>query len=140
VPGDEDRCGSKNLGGGNLRLRLEPTINITDQVRVHGPDRRPGQHLDGSDPDLRWSTPAARRPHRPAPPSARWTPPRIHPRWHQQPGDRQSRAKRAWASWTAKFGSLASGRLPGSYGRASCSQRLVHWTATAAPPSTGCWR
>ncbi len=29
-------CASKNIGGANTRLRLQPTINVTDQVRVLG--------------------------------------------------------------------------------------------------------
>src|SRR5262245_51575997 len=28
-------CRSKNIGGANMRFRLEPTLNVTDQVRVH---------------------------------------------------------------------------------------------------------
>ncbi|MES1210209.1 MAG: hypothetical protein ABUS79_30090, partial [Pseudomonadota bacterium] len=44
-------CGQKNIGGANLRLRLQPTLNVTDQVRVHAQIDVLDNTIMGSTPD-----------------------------------------------------------------------------------------
>src|SRR5262245_30991818 len=44
-------CPSKNIGGANTRFRLEPTLNVTDQVRVHGQIDVLDNTIMGSTPD-----------------------------------------------------------------------------------------
>ncbi len=113
---EETPCGSKNLGGANLRLRLDPTVNVTDQVRVVA-------QVDVFDNTLMGSTPDSL----------------INAR---RPGDRTGRApigvlsgsqdppevginglltgiraKRAWGEVDSEFGSLRFGRMPWHFGR-----------------------
>ena len=115
-PVQEAPCASKNLGGANLRLRLDPTVNLTDQVRVVAQVDLFDNTLMGSTPD---SLINARR-----------------------PGDRSGvapvgvlsnsqnpaefginsivsgiRAKRAWGEVDSEFGSLRFGRMPWHFGR-----------------------
>ena len=67
----------KNIGGANMRFRLQPTINVTDQVRVHALIDVLDNTIMGSTPDTlagiegynspsatgaRATRPAARRP------------------------------------------------------------------------------
>ena len=49
--GQPGNCGSKNIGGANTRFRLEPTINVTDQVRVHSQIDVLDNTIMGSTPD-----------------------------------------------------------------------------------------
>ena len=111
-------CGTKGEGGANIRLRLEPTINVTDQVRVHSqidildntilgstPDSLVGINRIGAD-----GVPGA------APSPLVYTtqdPPEIG-----QNGYLSSiRAKRAWGEVDSEFGSLRFGRMPWNFGR-----------------------
>jgi uncharacterized protein (TIGR04551 family) len=115
-PADETRCGSKNLGGANMRLRLEPTINITDEVRVIAQVDVLDNTLMGSTPD---SLVNARRPGERtnrAPASSLYT--------TQDPPEvginsliTSIRAKRAWGEVDSQFGSLKFGRMPWHFGR-----------------------
>jgi uncharacterized protein (TIGR04551 family) len=109
-------CSYHNLGGGNTRLRLEPTINVTNSVRVHSQIDVLDNTMLGSTPDSLISA--------------------------TRPGDRSSkaalgalyttqdapeigkngfmsslRAKRAWAQVDSEFGSLMFGRMPWHWGR-----------------------
>ena len=72
---------SKNLGGANIRLRLEPTINVTDQVRVLG-------QVDMLDNTILGSTPDSRH-RRPGPNLAPAAPSLVH-----QPGPARNRRER----------------------------------------------
>ncbi len=115
-PADETRCNSKNLGGANLRLRLEPTINVTDQVRVIAQIDILDNTLMGSTPD---SLVNARRPGdrtNRAPFGSLYT--------TQDPPEvginnlvTSVRAKRAWGEVDSEFGSLRFGRMPWHFGR-----------------------
>jgi uncharacterized protein (TIGR04551 family) len=123
-------CPNKNIGGANLRLRLEPTLNITDQVRVHA-------QIDVLDNTILGSTPdslAGIQGYNVQPTSAMTTgisptalpgvapvdflyttqdPPEIG-----QNGFTSSiRAKRAWAEVDSEFGSIRFGRMPWHWGR-----------------------
>ena len=44
-------CPTSNMGGANLRFRLEPTLNVTDQVRVHAQIDVLDNTILGSTPD-----------------------------------------------------------------------------------------
>jgi uncharacterized protein (TIGR04551 family) len=111
-------CNTKGLGGANLRLRLEPTLNVTDQVRVHA-------QIDVLDNTLMGSTPDAlvginRKPQDSLPGAApvqllyqTQDPPEV-----VQNGYLSSiRAKRAWGEVDSEFGSLRFGRMPWNFGR-----------------------
>ena len=110
-------CGRKDMGGANLRLRIEPTLNITDQVRVHSQFDVLDNTILGSTPDSLvglnrgvGSLPGG------APADYLYTtqnPPEVG-----QNGFVSSvRAKRAWAEIDSEFGSLRFGRMPWHWGR-----------------------
>jgi uncharacterized protein (TIGR04551 family) len=109
-------CGSKNLGGANLRLRLDPTINVTDQVRVVAQVDVFDNTLMGSTPD---SLLNARRPGDRtgrAPIGSLYT--------TQDPPEAGInslvsgvRAKRAWGEVDSEFGKIHFGRMPWHFGR-----------------------
>ncbi len=109
-------CSDKNLGSGNLRLRLEPTINVTDQVRVQTQFDILDNTIMGSTPD---SLIDPRRPQDrsgKAPVSSLYTtqdPPEL------SRGSLMSsvRAKRAWGEIDSDFGSVRFGRMPWHFGR-----------------------
>ncbi|HVR60888.1 MAG TPA: TIGR04551 family protein [Polyangia bacterium] len=110
-------CYRKDMGGANIRLRIEPTLNVTDQVRVHtqfdvldntilgstpdslvGLNRPPGSLPGGAPADYLYTT---------------QDPPEVG-----QNGFVSSvRAKRAWAEIDTEFGSLRFGRMPWHWGR-----------------------
>jgi uncharacterized protein (TIGR04551 family) len=109
-------CNFNNLGGGNLRLRLEPTINVTDQVRVHTQVDVLDNTFMGSTPD---SLVSATRPgdrSNKAALGALYTtqdPPEIGKNGYMS----SIRAKRAWGEVDTEFGSLTFGRMPWHFGR-----------------------
>ncbi len=123
-------CPAKDIGGANLRLRLEPTLNVTDQVRVHA-------QIDVLDNTILGSTPdslAGIQGYNVPPPSAMTgavSPtalPGVAPSGFQsnsqdppeigQNGYSSSiRAKRAWAEIDTEFGSIRFGRMPWHWGR-----------------------
>jgi uncharacterized protein (TIGR04551 family) len=112
----EQSCPYHNLGGGNTRLRLEPTINVTDQVRVHSQIDVLDNTFLGSTPD---SLVSATRPGdhtNMAPLGVLYTtqdPPEIGRNGYMS----SVRAKRAWGEVDTEFGSLSFGRMPWHFGR-----------------------
>jgi uncharacterized protein (TIGR04551 family) len=115
-PADQNRCNSKNLGGGNLRLRLDPTVNITDEVRVNAQVDVFDNLLMGSTPD---SLINARRPGDRTGRagvgslSSSQDPPEIG----FNSLVTSIRAKRAWGEVDSQFGKLQFGRMPWHFGR-----------------------
>jgi uncharacterized protein (TIGR04551 family) len=124
-------CDHKNIGGANLRLRLEPTLNITDMVRVHAQFDVLDNTILGSTPDSLTGIPGYNRPaaqptigsmvspgslNGVAPTGFQYTtqdPPQIG-----QNGFASSIvAKRAWAEIDSEFGSVRFGRMPWNWGR-----------------------
>jgi uncharacterized protein (TIGR04551 family) len=109
-------CDKHNLGGGNLRLRLEPTINVTDQVRVQTQIDVLDNTVMGSTPDSLVSVRRTLDPTSKAPLGALATtqdPPEIGKNgWLGS-----IRAKRAWGEVDTEFGSLYFGRMPWHFGR-----------------------
>jgi uncharacterized protein (TIGR04551 family) len=138
TPGTPDapasNCSHKNIGGANMRLRLEPTINVTDQVRVHtqidvfdntimgstpsslvgiqGYNRSTNVNSGGTMNTLMTSMyPSGANPNGFLATSV--DPPEVG-----QNGFLSSvRAKRAWAEVDGEFGSLRFGRMPWHWGR-----------------------
>jgi uncharacterized protein (TIGR04551 family) len=115
-PVAETACGSKNMGGGNLRLRLDPTVNVTDQVRVVAQVDVFDNTIMGSTPD---SVVNARRP---ADRSGRAPIGALSSSQDPPEAGLNSlvsgvRAKRAWAEVDSEFGSLRFGRMPWHFGR-----------------------
>jgi uncharacterized protein (TIGR04551 family) len=118
-------CGSKNIGGANMRFRLEPTLNVTDQVRVYAQIDVLDNTIMGSTPDSLAGIEGYNRPPSTGMPldqpgvapanflSNNQDPPEIG-----QNGFMSSiRAKRAWAEIDTEFGSIRFGRMPWHWGR-----------------------
>jgi uncharacterized protein (TIGR04551 family) len=115
-PLTNQRCSSKNLGSGNLRLRLEPTINVTDQVRVMAQIDVLDNTIMGSTPD---SLVSARFPglrNSVAPTSVLYTT-QDPPELGRNGLVTSIRAKRAWGEVDSEFGSWRFGRMPWHFGR-----------------------
>ena len=107
-------CGAKNLGDTNMRLRLEPTINITDQVRAVAQidvfdnlilGSTPDSLVSASQPDVRTNLAQAG----------------ILSNSQTTPGQNTFTSaispKRAWAEVDSQIGSLRFGRMPWHFGR-----------------------
>jgi uncharacterized protein (TIGR04551 family) len=128
-------CGHKNQGGANLRFRLEPTINVTDQVRVHSQIDILDNTIMGSTPDSLAGIEGYNRPST-APtttagsssPSNPMSLPGVAPapvlsnsQYPPEVGQNgffsSIRAKRAWAEVDGEFGSIRFGRMPWNWGR-----------------------
>jgi uncharacterized protein (TIGR04551 family) len=122
-------CSHKSVGGANLRLRLEPTINVTDNVRVMAQIDILDNTILGSTPDSLAGIQGYDRPvaqdMMPVSPNAV---PGVAPTDFQyttqdppmvgQNGFGSSiRAKRAWGEIDSEFGSLRFGRMPWNWGR-----------------------
>jgi uncharacterized protein (TIGR04551 family) len=115
-PVEELPCSSKNLGGANLRLRLDPTVNITDQVRVVAQVDVFDNTLMGSTPDslVNYRRPGDRTGRAPIGAlSGTQDPPEIGINGLVS----SIRAKRAWGEVDSEFGSLRFGRMPWHFGR-----------------------
>jgi uncharacterized protein (TIGR04551 family) len=124
-------CGTKNMGGANLRFRLEPTLNVTDQVRIHAQIDILDNTILGSTPDSLaglqgFNTPPA------TPTSGQSVSPTSLPgvapsgfvsQTQDPPAIGQNGfgssivAKRAWAEIDTEFGSIYFGRMPWNWGR-----------------------
>jgi len=111
-------CGTKGLGMANMRLRLEPTLNVTDQVRVHAQFDVFDNTIMGSTPD---SLVGINRNSADGLPGA--APASVLYQTQDPPEVGQNgylssiRAKRAWGEIDSEFGSLRFGRMPWSFGR-----------------------
>jgi uncharacterized protein (TIGR04551 family) len=138
TPGTPDapasNCSHKNIGGANMRLRLEPTLNVTDQVRVHA-------QIDVLDNTIMGSTPSSlvgiegyNRATNVGPggtmmplmtsmypagaaPNGFLSQSQDPPEVGQNGFVSSIRAKRAWAEVDGEFGSLRFGRMPWHWGR-----------------------
>jgi uncharacterized protein (TIGR04551 family) len=132
VPGlPQGNCGNKSVGGANLRLRLEPTLNVTDQVRVHTQIDVLDNTILGSTPDSLagiggYNRPAAQTSGSTtnAPMSSVGRAPadfvsqsQDAPEIGQNGFASSIRAKRAWAEIDGEFGSIRFGRMPWRWGR-----------------------
>jgi uncharacterized protein (TIGR04551 family) len=133
-PGDSNRaapqnpqgpCTHKNIGAANTRFRLQPTINVTDQVRVHALIDILDNTILGSTPDTLAGIEGVNRPVATGAPSD--TPGGVTSGFlntTQYPPEVGAngfvgsfRAKRAWAEVDSEFGSIRFGRMPWHWGR-----------------------
>lgn len=109
------RCGNKGAGNGNMRLRVEPTINISDQVRVRSQldvfdnlilgstaDSLVNPYVPGQRSDVMQTTSAA---------------PTDVLSNSQNTYTNSILAKRAWGEIDTQLGSLRFGRMPWHFGR-----------------------
>jgi len=109
-------CPQKNLGDTNMRLRLEPTINISDQVRVMGQFDVLDNVIFGSTPDSLVSL---------AQPDLRTnlaqtgvlSNSQVSPEYGQNSYTSSIRPKRVWGEVDSQLGSLRFGRMPWHFGR-----------------------
>jgi uncharacterized protein (TIGR04551 family) len=124
-------CPSKSIGGANLRLRLEPTLNITDMVRVHAQVDVLDNTILGNTPDSLAGIEGYNKPSAQpmnggmvspmalpgqAPTNFQYTtqdPPQVG----QNGFSSSIVAKRAWAEIDSEFGSVRFGRMPWHFGR-----------------------
>jgi uncharacterized protein (TIGR04551 family) len=118
-------CGTKNMGGANLRFRLEPTLNVTDQVRIHAQIDVLDNTILGSTPDSLagiqgFNTPVTTMTNgqiAPMSPSGFLSQTQDAPEVGQNGFTSSIRAKRAWAEIDTEFGSIYFGRMPWNWGR-----------------------
>ena len=116
APGTQTKpCSDQALGGANMRLRIEPTLNISDKVRVRS-------QLDVFDNLMLGSTPDSLV--NPTIPNQRTD---VGQTTAAAPADVLSNtqntysgsivAKRAWGEIDSELGSLRFGRMPWHFGR-----------------------
>ena len=108
---DPEGCPDDTLGGANIRLRLEPTINVSEQVRVHA-------QVDIFDNLVMGSTPNGlsgnqRSPHVPLTAFSDTQAPPIAGNNSRKPA---ILVKRAWAEIGTPFGQIRAGRMPSQWG------------------------
>jgi uncharacterized protein (TIGR04551 family) len=133
-PGEKDNpgnnCPQKNIGGANLRFRLQPTINVTDQVRVHAqidvldntvlgstPDSLAGIEGFNRPPSMPDNMPVSPTGLPGAAPAGFLSNTQYPPEVGQNGWFSSIRAKRAWAEIDGEFGSIRFGRMPWHWGR-----------------------
>jgi len=120
-----NNCSSKNIGGANMRFRLEPTLNVTDQVRVHAQIDVLDNTIMGSTPDSLAGIQGYNIPPQTGNPiDTPGNAPNMFVATTQDPPEvgqngfvSSIRAKRAWAEVDTEFGSLRFGRMPWHFGR-----------------------
>jgi uncharacterized protein (TIGR04551 family) len=124
-------CSHKNIGAANLRLRLEPTLNITDMVRVHAQFDVLDNTILGNTPDSLTGIEGYNRPSSvpmnggmPSPTALNGQAPTGFQYNTQDPPEIGQNgfmssivAKRAWAEIDSEFGSVRFGRMPWQWGR-----------------------
>ena len=124
-------CAQKNIGGANLRLRLEPTLNVSAHVRVHTQIDVLDNTIMGSTPDSvagiqGYNVPAAVSTNGQAvsptslpgvAPSGFQATTQDAPEIGQNGFTSSLRAKRAWAEIDTEYGSIRFGRMPWHWGR-----------------------
>jgi uncharacterized protein (TIGR04551 family) len=129
-PNPGQNCGTKNIGGANLRFRLEPTLNVTDQVRIHAQIDVLDNTILGSTPDSLAGIQGFNTPPNPTAGMAAMTNslPSVAasgflsqtqdaPQIGQNGFTSSIVAKRAWAEIDTEFGSIYFGRMPWNWGR-----------------------
>ena len=110
-------CSHKEIGTTAIRLRLEPTLNVTDQVRVHAQIDVLDNTILGSTPDSLAGLSRPAGDFVPAAPIPFLYTSQDPPEAGQNGYVSSIRAKRAWAEIDSEFGSLRFGRMPWHFGR-----------------------
>jgi len=117
LPGSFGGCGHKDLADSNIRFRLEPTLNVTDQVRIHSQFDVLDNTILGSTPDSLAGIDGASSAVIPQAPIPFLYNSQNAPEIGQNGYMSSIRAKRAWAEVDTEFGSLRFGRMPWHFGR-----------------------
>jgi uncharacterized protein (TIGR04551 family) len=102
----DDPCRASTLGGADIRLRIEPTINVSEKVRIHA-------QLDLFDNLVLGSTP---RTQSASVPLAAFSDTQAAPIAGQNTTTPAILVKRAWADVDTPFGLLRFGRMPVNWG------------------------
>jgi uncharacterized protein (TIGR04551 family) len=110
-------CGHHDLAGANIRFRLEPTLNVTDQVRIHSQFDVLDNTILGSTPDSLAGLNRQFGNYVPQAPIPFLYTSQDPPEVGQNGYTSSIRAKRAWAEIDTEFGSLRFGRMPWHFGR-----------------------
>jgi uncharacterized protein (TIGR04551 family) len=124
-------CAHKSIGGANIRFRLEPTLNITDQVRIHAQFDVLDNTILGSTPDSLAGIQGFNRPPSMTMGTTTISPTSLNgvaasgflsttvdaPEVGQNGFVSSIVAKRAWAEVDSEFGSIRFGRMPWHWGR-----------------------
>jgi len=110
-------CGHKDLADSNIRFRLEPTLNVTDQVRIHSQFDVLDNTILGSTPDSLAGLDRSASSVIPQAPIPFLYNSQGAPEVGQNGYMSSIRAKRAWAEVDTEFGSLRFGRMPWHFGR-----------------------
>jgi len=116
-PGTYYGCGHKDLADSNIRFRLEPTLNVTDQVRIHSQFDVLDNTILGSTPDSLAGLDRSASAVIPQAPIPFLYNGQDAPEIGQNGYMSSIRAKRAWAEVDTEFGSLRFGRMPWHFGR-----------------------
>jgi len=106
---DDGDCPAKTLAGANMRLRLEPTINVGEQVRIHA-------QLDVFDNLVLGSTPAVESEGAGSSQLTLFQDSQATPIAGQNATSASIMVKRAWAEVDTPFGELSFGRMPVQWG------------------------
>ena len=110
---DADSCPDDTLGGANIRLRLEPTINVSERVRIHAQIDIFDNLVMGSTPNGLVANDDKRAPHVPLIAFSDTQAPPIVGRNTRTPA---IIVKRAWAEIGTPFGQIRAGRMPSQWG------------------------
>jgi uncharacterized protein (TIGR04551 family) len=110
---DKSDCRTDNLTSADMRLRLEPTINVTDQVRVKAQLDVFDNMVLGSSPDSYFLNNAAGVTNVT---TTAYTNSQQSPTSGQNAVFSSIRAKRAWAEVRTPFAELRFGRMPNHWG------------------------
>jgi uncharacterized protein (TIGR04551 family) len=119
---DEGSCPSRTLGGADMRLRLEPTINVSEQVRIY-------TQIDVFDNIALGSTPAGLSDSGTSAevPMAAFSDSQAAPVAGRNSSTPAILVKRAWAEVGTPVGQLRFGRMPS------------HWGLGLLANDGGCW-
>jgi uncharacterized protein (TIGR04551 family) len=113
-------CGDKGLGNANMRLRIEPTLNISDQVRVRSQFDIFDNLILGSTPDSLvnpyQANPTINNPTQPVGQTSTAAPTDILSTTQNSYAS-SILAKQAWGEIDTELGSLRFGRMPWHFGR-----------------------
>jgi uncharacterized protein (TIGR04551 family) len=108
-------CNDNGLGGGNMRLRVEPTINISDQVRVRSQLDVFDNLIMGSSADSLVNPYVPNQDYRAGQTTAAAPTDVMSNTQNSYVGS--ILAKRAWGEIDTEYGSLRFGRMPWHFGR-----------------------
>lgn len=108
---DADGCPASTLAGANMRLRLEPTINVSEQIKIHMQVDVFDNLSMGSTPNSYISGKAV-----PATPRTAFADSQSPPIAGVNSRTPSILVKRAWAEVGTPFGQIRVGRMPSQWG------------------------